>query len=288
MTEHASDSTSTLLAPSGAVSGMPCWVDLATTNIAASKQFYAEMLGWRFHDDPATPDQPYTIATVDGWAVAGLYQPAPDQPAPPSWTLYLAVRNANATAGWVERLGGEVLLGPMEVRGQGNLLMVADPSGGVIGLWEQPPGWEFGARMRGGFTWAELNTWDGEAADQFFAGLFGFTPEQIGDGETYDYTSWWHEQEQILGRQRMTAEFGENMAPHWMIYFNADPRLGVDGTAARAAALGGNIAIRPFNSAFGRVAAIADPSGVTFTLIDSTRRVEVEPPRAEVDDPYAD
>ncbi|WP_132877812.1 VOC family protein [Tamaricihabitans halophyticus] len=288
MTEYASDPIEALVAPSGLASGAPCWVDLATTNLAASKEFYGEILRWRFHDDLTVPANPYTIATVDGWAVAGLYQPPPDQPAPPSWTLYLAVRNATASVGWVERLGGEVLQGPVEIREQEHLLMVADPGGAIIGLWEQPAGWEFGTGIRGAFSWAELNTWHGAEADQFFAGLFGYTPEQIGDGERYDYTSWWHGDQQILGRQQMTAEFGEHVVPHWMVYFNANPELGVDGTAARATALGGRVAIQPFNSAFGRVAAISDPAGVTFTIIDSTRRIEVEPPRAEVDDPYAD
>lgn len=288
MTEHTQQPSDTLLAPSGATSGMPCWVDLATTDLQAGMAFYTELFGWEFHEDRTNPQYPYSIATVDRRPVAGLYQPLPQQPAPDSWTLYLAVRNASASAGWVTQLGGQVLQGPQEVPGQGSLLMAADPSGAVIGLWEQPEGWEFGIGSRGGFAWAELNTWDGAAADQFFAGLFGYTPEQIGDGETYDYTSWWHGNEQVLGRQQMTPEFGEGVQPHWMIYFNVDPDLGTDGTAARAAALGGQIVIRPFNSAFGRVAAIADPSGALLTLVDGTRRIEVEPPRAEVDDPYDD
>lgn len=288
MTKHVDEASETSYAPSGVAPGTPCWVDLATTNLEASMAFYTELFGWRFHEDRSNPTYPYSIATVERHAVAGLYQPLPQQPAPDSWTLYLAVRNASATAGWVQHLGGQVLQGPQEVPGQGSLLMVSDPGGAVIGLWEQPADWEFGIGIRGGFAWAELNTWHGEDADNFFAGLFGYTPEQIGDGETYDYTSWWHGQEQVLGRQQMTPAFGESVQPHWMIYFNVDPELGTDGTAARAAALGGQIVIRPFNSAFGRVAAIADPSGALLTLIDSTRRIEVEPPRAEVDDPYDD
>jgi hypothetical protein len=33
-----------------------------------------------------------------------------------------------------------------------------------------------------------LNTWDGARADEFFANLFGYRQQQIGDGRDMDYT----------------------------------------------------------------------------------------------------
>ena len=40
---------------SGYAEGEVCWADLQTSDVAAAKEFYAEIFGWRYEDLP-TPD----------------------------------------------------------------------------------------------------------------------------------------------------------------------------------------------------------------------------------------
>lgn len=260
--------------------GKPCWVEVATPRPEVSAEFYARLLGWEFR----VGADGYRVALVDGVPVAGLYLPQGEQPS--VWTLYLTVHDTTNTADRVLQLGGQVLSPPVEVPGQGGRLIAADPSGGPVGFWRRDRGWDLGAGFPGAFTWADLNTWDGPAADTFYSLLFGFETTQIGDGEIYDYTTWSLGGEGVLGRLRMGPEFPEGAQPHWMVFFEADPEVGVDLLAGRAVQHGGSVSVPPFDSPLGRTVGLRDPMGAEFSVIDRTRVVPPDPEEigAEVDD----
>ena len=64
------------------------WVDLATTDAAAAKAFYAGMFGWEMEDNDAGGGAVYTMCRLDGDAVAGLYEMTEEMRAtgaPPNW-----------------------------------------------------------------------------------------------------------------------------------------------------------------------------------------------------------
>ena len=204
--------------------GQPVWVDLASPDRAASMDFYGGLLGWTFRTDP---ESGYIIAFSDDLPVGGLF--AADQYLPPGWTIHFAVGSAHNTVERVRQLGGQVVLGPVEIAGQGRLAVVLDPAGAAVGFLQPVPSWRFGTKFANTFNWAELNTWDGALADQFFHLLFDFEQEQIGDGDTYDYTTWSLHGEQVVGRLRMGPEFPADYPPHWMIYFGVDPAAGRPG-----------------------------------------------------------
>ncbi|MGX7824934.1 VOC family protein [Actinokineospora sp. 24-640] len=261
--------------------GKPCWVEVASKDPAGSAAFYSALFGWEFH----IGEDGYRVAMADGVPVAGLYTPQGDQPG--QWTLYLTVHDTGNTADRVLQLGGEILTEPREVPGQGGLLIAADPSGGPIGFWRQDRGWTLGTGFPGAFTWAELNTWDGEAADTFYATLFDFDITQIGDGVVYDYTTWSMRGEDVLGRLRMGKEFPRDRPPYWMVFFEAAPEIGVDALADRARTHGGTVAVPPFDSPYGRAAVLRDPRGAEFSVLDrSLTIVPDDEIGAEVDDPY--
>ncbi|OLR91661.1 hypothetical protein BJP25_25460 [Actinokineospora bangkokensis] len=264
--------------------GRPCWVELATTDPRTCSTFYAGLLGWSFK----VGEDGYVLATVDDQPVAGLHTPQGDQP--PAWTLYLTVGDTLNTAERVRDLGGHVLAEPTEVPGQGGLLVAADPSGAAIGFWRQDRDWRLGTGFPGAFTWAELNTWDGAAADTFFAALFGFDIAQMGDGEAFDYTSWTVNGEEVLGRLRMGGEFDPGTPPHWMVFFEVDPEVGTDRVAQRAVRLGGRVTVAPFDSPFGRAAVVADPTGAEFTVLDRSDALPVfeDEVGSNNDDPFDD
>ncbi|UVS81102.1 VOC family protein [Actinokineospora sp. UTMC 2448] len=264
--------------------GKPCWVEVATRDPAGSAAFYGALFGWEFR----IGDDGYRVALVDGVPVAGLYTPQGDQPG--EWTLYLTIHDTHNTEERVRLLGGEILAAPREIPGQGGLLVATDPSGGPIGFWRQDRGWALGTGFPGAFTWAELYTWDGAAADAFYTALFGFETTQIGDGTVYDYTTWSMNGEDVLGRLRMGKEFPRERPPYWMVFFEAAPEIGVDALAEKAAALGGTVAVPPFDSPYGRTAVLRDPRGAEFSVLDRAVTIEADESEigAEVDDPYAD
>ncbi|MGH3517243.1 MAG: VOC family protein [Haloechinothrix sp.] len=264
--------------------GAPCWIDLATTDERAAQAFYSALFGWTFaaRSDPATGR--YTIASLNGVQVAGMYRAVPHQPA--AWTLHLAVRNARTVANWVTALGGQIIMQPVDIPGRGTILHVRDPNGAAVVLWQTPDTWQFGTGVPGTFSGTELNTHDGEAADAFYCRLFGFTSQSIGFGHRMDYTEW-RLHETVLHRYVMGPEYPPRTPAHWIVYLKVDPRIGTDALARTAQARGGAVMIPPFDTSFGRTAVLADPAGATFAIIDHAQRVE-EWSRAEVDDPYVD
>ncbi len=268
--------------------GEPCWVDVSVSDPEASRDFYTSLFGWTYQINPDPDSRHYTHALLDGEPVAGLGGVPVEPGQPVAWTLYLSSDNAANTANAVGGHGGRVLFGPVDFPGQGSMVVAADPTGAQIGFWEPAEEWKFRAGVPGSLCWAELNTRDGEAADEFFAGLFGYRQEQIGDGVNFDYTTWSLGTGTLLGRLRMGEEFSPETSPHWMVYFSVEPETGTDGAVARVAELGGWVSVHPFTSPFGRIAVVQDPGGAVFSLIDVTVRAKPARREAGVDDPYDD
>ncbi|TDP97362.1 VOC family protein [Labedaea rhizosphaerae] len=269
------------------IPGTPIWVDLATPDPVASKEFYAELFGWTYEVDPVSG---YIIASADALPCGGIFG-FTDRYLPPGWTVHLATGNAANTVDRVRASGGGVALEPVFIAGQGSLAVAIDPTGAAVGFLEPVPEWRFGTMFPNTFNWAELNTHDGETADKFYQHLFGFELEQIGDGVDYDYTTWALRGDQVLGRLKMGPEFAPDHPSHWMVYFGVDPEMGTDLVANRAIRLGARVTVEPFDSPFGRLAVIEDVTGAVSTLIDPSRTTTVVPEEvigAEVDDPYDD
>lgn len=268
--------------------GAPCWVDVSTADPAGSRDFYAGLLGWSYRIDPDPDSGHYTWALLDDEPVAGLGGVPAERGQPVVWTLYLTSANINHTAWMVNQHGGQLRYGPAELPGYGSMLIGCDPSGAPIGFWQPSSSWIFRTHVPGALCRAELNTWDGAAADEFFVRMFGYRQEQIGDGVTFDYTIWSLGDYTPLGRLLMGAHCPADTAPHWLPHFAVDPAAGTDATAMRAVQLGGRIRVDPFDSRLGRLAVITDPSGAAFALIDTSQLGEHSFGTARVDDPYDD
>ena len=269
--------------PANVAPGTPCWIELATTDATAAIRFYSALFGWRCvtNADPATGT--YTIASLAGAQVAGLHQ----QPGPGSaWMIYLSVYNTRTAAERVEQLGGRVTLGPVDIPRRGSILHLTDPGGTPLALWQLAPSWKFTMSQPGTFTSADLNTHDARHTDRFYRLLFDFHQSQIGDGMNYDYAEWQLAGRPVLYRYVMGNEYRRDTPAHWMIYFAATAGYTVDELARRAIALGGTAPYSPYDSYFGRIATLVDPTGASFSVIDhSTRAPDHGSPN---DDPYDD
>lgn len=268
-------------------SGMPCWVELATIDETAALGFYRALFGWSYRDnpDPSTPTGRYRIASLGASEVGGLYRAEAGQAS--AWTINVAVSSTVNAAGWIEHLGGGVTLGPVGIPHRGSILRAVDPGGAPIVLWQPPRTWDFASGVPNTFAGADLNTHDGAAADDFFCRLFNYTAVQIGDQHGIDYVEWRLDHQPVLCRYVMGPEYSADTPPHWMVYFEVDPaRGGTDAAAGHALMLGGEVVAEPYDSPWGRIAVLADPTGATFSIIDHS--VPEDWGRAEVDDPYDD
>ncbi len=81
----------------------------------------------------------------------------------------------------------------------------------------------------------------------------------------------------------MTDDFPPDVPPYINVYFAVDD---CDAAVARATERGGVLRFGPVDSPFGRFAAVGDPQGANFSLIDLTTtsgRCRGPPPSTERD-----
>ena len=86
------------------------WHELMTTDTRAAKTFYGKVVGWGAQDMP-TPGMTYTMWMAGEAPVGGLMdipENAKKMNAPPSWTGYIGVDDADGTVDRIKKLGGLV------------------------------------------------------------------------------------------------------------------------------------------------------------------------------------
>lgn len=244
--------------------GVPCWVDLATTDVAAAQAFYTSVLGWSF---PLLDGDygGYVIGELNGAAAAGIGPLAGDQQRP-SWTVYLASADAARTEAAVIEHGGQVLLPTGDVGPLGRMLIASDPSGGVFGVWQA--GSHIGAGLvnePGGLSWEDLRSTDPLAARDFYGSVFGYDFSELPMAGP-DY-SLFH----LPGGAAPLGGMGGMMgAPdgtpsHWLAYFGV---ADTDAATAAAESSGGTALAPPFSTPFGRMAGLVDPAGAVFWVLE--------------------
>jgi uncharacterized protein len=251
--------------------GTPCWVDLSTAEPKASITFYTSLFGWEWATAPDGGEAAYTFFAPPGTApadfparvVAGL-MPAPGPGRRAAWNTYVSVPDAAATAARVTGAGGQVLLPPAGVAGQGTMAMFADGQGARIAAW-QPASFRGAGLVNdpGCFCWSELACRDTAAAATFYGQVFGWDPvtSQMGP---MTYTEWRLGGRAVGGMVHMDEEWPEDVPPRWVVYFAV---ADCDAAAARAAELGGQVTVPPADAPPGRLAVITDPQGAVFTII---------------------
>ena len=247
--------------------GTPCWADAMFGDLEGAKRFYGEVLGWTFGE--SSPEfGNYAQAYVDGKAVAALVPPMPGQEqGQPQWCLYLASPDASATAEKIRSNGGDVLMEPMRVGDFGTLCLAREPGGAVFGVWQAGTHEGFEATATpGAYCWAEVFTREPEKTDAFFTAVFSYTAKQVED-DNVDFRMFDVDGETVLGRMRMTDDFPPEVPSYVNVYFTVDD---CDAAVDRATKLGGILRFGPMSSPFGRFAALSDPQGANFSVIDIT------------------
>jgi predicted enzyme related to lactoylglutathione lyase len=240
--------------------GQFCWIELTTSDSSAARAFYSTLFGWTTSEVPI-PDGVYYLMKKNDRTAAAIYE---EKKSPPHWNNYVSVVSVDETAAKAKELGGKVMMGPFDVMDAGRLVVVVDPTGGVVSAWEarRTKGVEVYGEP-GALCWNELTTHDGAAAREFYTQLFGWRA-----GGDANYTEW--HLGDTSGAVPVVAAVGGMMemkdAPvGWFPYFAVE---NCDASAELAKAGGGRVYKEPADiERVGRFAIVADPQGAVFAII---------------------
>ena len=243
--------------------GNPCWADVMTSDTAATRAFYSELLGWDA-EEPNEEFGGYFNFTKDGSRISGAMANQGGG-MPDLWSIYIAVEDAAATCEAVTKAGGTVMVEPMAVGTLGTMAVVVDPTGAVIGMWQPGDHKGFGYVAEPGAPgWFELFTNDYEASRTFYTDAFGWDLYKVSDEADFKYTTLHDGEAQAAGIMDAGAFLPEGVPPHWSIYFAVDD---VDAALARVAELGGRVEAAAEDTPYGRLATAVDPTGARFKLM---------------------
>ncbi len=250
-----------------AVVNKPIWVDLATKDPAAARDFYAKVLGWDIQVSPDPLYQGYGRALVGGKDAAGIGGTmSPDQPS--AWSLYIGSDDADALAARVTAAGGTVAMAPFDVGDQGRMAVFQDASGAFISTWQSTGMDGFHATGNGTFGWAELTARGIGAALPFYEQVFGWALKPSGSPDQ-PYTEFEIDGHSVGGATEMPDMVPAGTPNYWLVYFNADD---VDATHRAAIEAGGHEFVAPMDFPGGRMSILADPQGAAFGLLKLAER----------------
>ena len=268
---------------------MPCWVDTEQPDPDAACRFYGELFGWRFEDAvPADAPGSYQIARLGGRDVAAIASRS-DQPV--AWNTYVAVDDADLGAVLVASSGGTVIAEPEDAGPGGRLALCADPAGARFRLWQARR--RLGAQKvnePGTWNFSDLHTDDPEAAESFYAAVFGWEADALDFGAGATATMW---RRPGYGRHlEATVDPGIRtrqahihappgfedavawLAPlepgtgsaHWHVTFTVSDR---DESVSLAERLGATV-VSSADTMWTKAAVIRDPQGTDLTLSQFT------------------
>jgi uncharacterized protein len=274
----------------GYPAGVPCWVDTGQPDPEAAVEFYGGLFGWEFEDRmPADSPGRYFVAQLRGRDVAAVGSQPEQAPPTPGWNTYVWVDSADDATAKVKAAGGNALMEPFDVLDAGRMAVLTDPEGAVFCVWQAKE--HKGAQLvnePGTWNFSELNTRDPEGAKAFYGTVFGWEAETLdyGDGQTTmwrlpGYGDFLERRDPDL-RRRMAADGApegfedavawlipmtsdqhpDDVPPHWNVTFAVDD---ADAVADRAAKLGGQVRVPPFDAPFVRMTVVSDPQGAAFT-----------------------
>ena len=239
------------------------WYELMTTDVAAAKAFYGQVVGWDAQD-ASTPELAYSLFTAGTASVGGLMdlpEAARKMGATPRWMGYVGVDDLDATADRIKLLGGAVYVPPTDTN-IGRIAVVADPQTASLALLKGPkPGDQRPAEpdQPGRVGWHELLAADWKQAFAFYRELFGWQKADVGPSDTYRLFS--------AGGQTIGGMFTKRPVepvPFWLFYFNIGD---IDAAAERVKSGGGQIMAGPLEMPDGSwIVRCTDPQGAVFAL----------------------
>ena len=259
--------------------GVPSWIEARHPDPDGATAFYTGLFGWDV-DERLPPGAPgsYRIVSIDRRDVGAIA--SSDDPA--TWTTYIAVDDADATAARVVELGGTAAepadAGPGGSAGRG--VDCIDPRGAAFALWQARE--RVGAQhinAPGGWVFSDLRSREPETAVAFYERLFGWQVSDVregpsamvrlpGYGDHLAATSDPDIRERQVGAPEGFADVIGALAridagpDDWHVSFSVADR---DDAAALAERLGGRV-LDTWDGFWTRAAELQDPQGATFRV----------------------
>ena len=109
------------------------WMDLFADRPAKLAEFYQQLAGYELRSSAATAGGERLILASQGRPRGGIV-PLPEEANRAGWLPYVRVADVNATLEKVTAAGGYVMVEPSADLFNGNLAILADPQGGVLGI----------------------------------------------------------------------------------------------------------------------------------------------------------
>lgn len=239
------------------------WADLVTDDVPAARNFYAQLLGWRFRDLGG-----YSIAYNDDRPLCGMFhRPRPaGSNAKPRWFGFISVSNVGRTEKAVTESGGKVLAPPKKMPDRGEQAVFADPEGAMFGVVKSRGGdpEDFLADP-GDWIWIQLMSRDARKAAEFYRKVAGYAVvENTSSNRISDYVLTSDGFARATVRTMLNAD--QKVNPTWLPFVRVKS---IDESVARARQLGGKVLIEPKGGVLeGKVAVVLDPTGAAIGLVE--------------------
>lgn len=248
--------------------GEPCFVELFTADTDAAVAFYGPLFGWEA--DEGSPEfGGYRMFTKDGVPLAGLMGNDGSSGAPDAWQVYLTTDDVRGTVERARAAGATVLVEPMQVADLGSMAMLLDPAGAAIGAWQPDTFTGTGLRAEPGApAWFETLSSDYRRSLDFYADAFGWEVTTMSDTPDFRYSTLGRDRDARAGIMDAAGFLG-GAPSRWQFYVAVED---ADATVERAVTAGGSVTVPPTDSPYGRVAQLADPAGVTFSVMGPNER----------------
>jgi uncharacterized protein len=246
--------------------GSFCWIELATTDQNAAKEFYTRLFGWAILDQAMGPSGVYTLFQIEGRSAAAAYGMPPAMTSmgiPPHWDIYVSVDSADETVKRTGELGGKTINGPFDVMDYGRMAVCQDTTGAVFCVWQPKSGIGIYVRgVPGTLCWVDLSTPEPERAKQFYEGLFGWKISASGQ-DSWGYLHL-KNGDDFIGGIQPGQHRNASEPPHWLAYFYVE---NVDASVKKGEELGARTYVPPMEiPGAGRMAVLADPQGAVFAI----------------------
>jgi predicted enzyme related to lactoylglutathione lyase len=109
------------------------WIEVATPNPQATRDFFSKVFGWSFQPSPAMPD--YHIFNAGAGPMGAMHGYMQNGP---RTTVYIYTPDLDAKLAQVEASGGKIVSPKMFVNEEvGHIAHISDPNGNVFGLWDR-------------------------------------------------------------------------------------------------------------------------------------------------------
>jgi uncharacterized protein len=246
-------------------SGQIIWHELHTSDPKRAIAFYTELFGWKTREMDMGPDGVYTLFSAGPKDVAGGMKLDARSGAPSHWLPYFETPAVDADSAKATKLGGKVVVPPLDIPNIGRFAVITDPQGSTLAIMTSAnQDWADSTPKTGEFCWDEVIVKDPKAAVTFYTALFPWKSEPMDMGPMGTYYLLKNGDKNAAGA--MAAQEA-GVPATWLAYVAVDD---VDASTKRAEKLGASIMAQPADIPnIGRFSIFRDPTGAVLCFFKS-------------------